>query len=62
MVAQEELFMKRYDQLPKQLLSARDLIISSLWRSAEHREFLCFDDEGRYEHGSPIDPLALARR
>ncbi|HEY3232132.1 MAG TPA: hypothetical protein VGJ87_23070, partial [Roseiflexaceae bacterium] len=54
--------MKRYDWLPNELLSARDLIISSLWRSPEHREFLRFDDEGRYEHGSLIDRSALARR
>ncbi len=47
MVAHEELFMKRYDRLPKELLSARDLIISSLWRSLEQREFVRFDDEGR---------------
>jgi phosphoenolpyruvate carboxykinase (GTP) len=47
-VSHEELFIKLYDRLPKELLSARDLIVSSLWRSPEHWEFLRFDDEGRY--------------
>jgi phosphoenolpyruvate carboxykinase (GTP) len=47
-VSHEELFIKLYDRLPKELLSARDLIVSSLWRSPEHWEFLHFDDEGQY--------------
>jgi phosphoenolpyruvate carboxykinase (GTP) len=47
-VSHEELFIKLYDRLPKELLSARDLIVSSLWRAPEHWEFLLFDDEGRY--------------
>jgi phosphoenolpyruvate carboxykinase (GTP) len=47
-VAHEELFIKLYDRLPKELLSARDLILSSLWRSPERWEFQSFDDEGRY--------------
>ena len=47
-VSHEELFIKLYDRLPKELLSARDLIVSSLWRSPEHWEVLRFDDEGRY--------------
>jgi len=47
-VSHEELFLKLYDRLPKELFSARDLIVSSLWRSPEHWEFLQFDDEGRY--------------
>ena len=29
----EELFIKLYDRLPKELLSVRDLILSSLWRT-----------------------------
>ena len=29
----EELFIKLYDRLPKELLSIRDLILSSLWRT-----------------------------
>ena len=32
----EELFIKLYDRLPKELLSVRDLILSSLWRMPEH--------------------------
>ncbi len=32
----EELFMKLYDRLPKELLFIRQLILSSLWRSPEH--------------------------
>jgi phosphoenolpyruvate carboxykinase (GTP) len=31
----EELFIKLYDRLPKELLSIRDLILSSLWRTPE---------------------------
>lgn len=31
----EELFIKLYDRLPKELLSVRDLILSSLWRMPE---------------------------
>jgi phosphoenolpyruvate carboxykinase (GTP) len=34
----EELFIKLYDRLPKELRSVRDLIMSSLWRSPEHWE------------------------
>jgi phosphoenolpyruvate carboxykinase (GTP) len=31
----EELFIKLYDRLPKEMLSLRDLILSSLWRTPE---------------------------
>jgi phosphoenolpyruvate carboxykinase (GTP) len=31
----EELFIKLYDRLPKEMLSMRDLILSSLWRTPE---------------------------
>jgi phosphoenolpyruvate carboxykinase (GTP) len=31
----EELFIKLYDRLPKEMLSVRDLILSSLWRMPE---------------------------
>ncbi len=31
----EELFIKLYDRLPKELLNVRDLILSSLWRTPE---------------------------
>jgi phosphoenolpyruvate carboxykinase (GTP) len=34
----EELFIKLYDRLPKEMHSVRDLIMSSLWRSPEHWE------------------------
>jgi phosphoenolpyruvate carboxykinase (GTP) len=37
-LSHEELFIKLYDRLPKELLSVRDLILSSLWRSPEHWE------------------------
>lgn len=47
-LSHEELFVKLYDRLPKELPAVRDLIVSSLWRSPEHWEFLRFDDEGRY--------------
>jgi phosphoenolpyruvate carboxykinase (GTP) len=32
----EELFVRLYDRLPKELRSVRDLLMSSLWRSPEH--------------------------
>lgn len=32
----EELFIKLYDRLPKELLNVRDLILSSLWRTPEN--------------------------
>jgi len=35
-LSQEELFIKLYDRLPKELLFIRELILSSLWRSPEH--------------------------
>ena len=35
LLAHEELFMKLYDRLPKELLFIRELILSSLWRSPE---------------------------
>jgi phosphoenolpyruvate carboxykinase (GTP) len=34
----EELFIKLYDRLPKEMLSLRDLILSSLWRTPESWE------------------------
>jgi len=34
----EELFIKLYDRLPKELRAVRDLTLSSLWRSPEHWE------------------------
>jgi phosphoenolpyruvate carboxykinase (GTP) len=37
-LSHEELFIKLYDRLPKELLSIRDLTLSSLWRSPEHWE------------------------
>jgi phosphoenolpyruvate carboxykinase (GTP) len=36
LLSHEELFMKLYDQLPKELLFIRELMLSSLWRSEEH--------------------------
>lgn len=37
-LAHEELFLKLYDKLPKELIFLRELILSSLWRSPEHWE------------------------
>jgi phosphoenolpyruvate carboxykinase (GTP) len=38
-LSHEELFMKLYERLPKELIFIRELTISSLWRSPEHWEF-----------------------
>ncbi len=37
-LSHEELFIRLYDRLPKELLAVRDLTLSSLWRSPEHWE------------------------
>jgi phosphoenolpyruvate carboxykinase (GTP) len=37
-LSHEELFIKLYDQLPKEFLHIRELILSSLWRAPEHWE------------------------
>jgi phosphoenolpyruvate carboxykinase (GTP) len=47
-LSHEDLFIKLYDRLPKELLFVRELVLSSLWRSPKHWEFMRFDDEGRY--------------
>jgi len=38
-LSHEELFMKLYDRLPKELIFIKELMISSLWRAPEHWEF-----------------------
>jgi phosphoenolpyruvate carboxykinase (GTP) len=38
LLAHEDLFIKLYDRLPKELLAIRDLTLSSLWRTPEHWE------------------------
>jgi phosphoenolpyruvate carboxykinase (GTP) len=38
-LSHEELFMKLYDRLPKELIFVRELMLSSLWRAPEHWEF-----------------------
>ena len=37
-LSHEELFIKLYDRLPKEMLFLKDLILSGLWRSPEHWE------------------------
>jgi phosphoenolpyruvate carboxykinase (GTP) len=37
-LSHEELFIKLYDRLPKEMVAIRDLILSGLWRSPEHWE------------------------
>jgi phosphoenolpyruvate carboxykinase (GTP) len=38
-LSHEELFMKLYDRLPKELIFIRELMLSSLWRSPGHWDF-----------------------
>jgi len=37
-LSHDELFIKLYDRLPKELIFVRELTLSSLWRSPEHWE------------------------
>jgi phosphoenolpyruvate carboxykinase (GTP) len=39
-VSHEDLFVKLYDRLPKELLSIRELLLSGLWRSPARWEFM----------------------
>ena len=36
--SQDELFIKLFDRLPKELLAIRDLMLSAIWRSPDHWE------------------------
>ena len=36
--AHDELFIKLYDRLPKEMLCMRELTLSALWRTPEHWE------------------------
>ncbi len=38
-LSHEELFMKLYERLPKELIFIKELTVSGLWRSPEHWEF-----------------------
>lgn len=42
-LSHDELFMKLYDRLPKELIFIRELMLSSLWRAPEHWEFASVD-------------------
>ena len=35
-LSHDELFIRLYDRLPKEMIFLRELILSSLWRSPEH--------------------------
>ena len=37
-LSQDELFIRLFDRLPKELLSIRDLMLSAIWRSPDHWE------------------------
>lgn len=45
-LSQEELFIKLYDRLPKELLYIKELTLSALWRSPERWD-VPHDDQGR---------------
>jgi phosphoenolpyruvate carboxykinase (GTP) len=37
-LSQDELFIRLFDRLPKELLAIRDLMLSAIWRSPDHWE------------------------
>ena len=39
-LSQDELFIRLFDRLPKELLAIRDLKLSAIWRSPDHREMI----------------------
>jgi phosphoenolpyruvate carboxykinase (GTP) len=39
-LSHEELFIKLYDRLPKEMVAIRELLLSGLWRSPEHWEIV----------------------
>jgi phosphoenolpyruvate carboxykinase (GTP) len=42
-LSHEELFVRLYDHLPKEMMAVRELLLSSLWRSPERWEFFHTD-------------------
>ncbi|MCS7070582.1 MAG: hypothetical protein NZM00_03695, partial [Anaerolinea sp.] len=37
-LSHEELFIRLYDRLPKELIAVRELLLSSLWSSPQRRD------------------------
>ena len=37
-ISHDELFVRLYDRLPKEMVYLKELILSALWRSPEHWE------------------------
>jgi phosphoenolpyruvate carboxykinase (GTP) len=50
LASHEELFVKMYDKIPKELLAVRELLLSNLWRSPERWEVRSEDAEYSENH------------